>query len=44
MRSGALEAGVLFRAGEPVGDDPIEEWGTQLASKWPCSVLFEDDD
>jgi len=44
MRSGAREAGVLFRAGEPVGDDPIEEWGMQLASKWPCSVLFEDDD
>ena len=25
------------------GDDPIEEWVTQVASRWPCSILFEDD-
>ena len=43
MRSGALAAGVLFRAGAPAGDDPIEEWVTQVASRWPCSILFEDD-
>jgi hypothetical protein len=43
MRSGALAAGVLFREGAPVCDDPIEEWVTQVASKWPCSILFGDD-
>ena len=29
MRSGALAAGVLFRAGEPDSDDTVEEWVTQ---------------
>ena len=43
MRAGALAAGILFRAGEPDRDVPVEEWETQLASRWPCSILFDDD-
>jgi hypothetical protein len=43
MRAGARAAGVLFKAGEPDSDDAIEDWVAQLASKWPCSVLFESD-
>jgi hypothetical protein len=43
MRSGALAAGVLFRIGETNRAVSIEEWISQLASKWPCSILFDDD-
>jgi hypothetical protein len=43
MRAGALAAGILFRTGEPNRDVPVEEWESQLASKWPCSILFDDD-
>ena len=44
MRSGARAAGILFREGAAGSDDPIEQWVTQVASKWPGSVLFEDVD
>jgi hypothetical protein len=43
MRSGALSAGLIVRTSVPLEADPIEEWTSQVASKWPCSVLFEDE-
>ena len=40
MRSGALAAGLLVRAGESDREDLLKQWTETLASKWPCSVLF----
>jgi hypothetical protein len=43
MRAGGAAAGILVRIGTPAGEDPVEEWVKQAASRWPTSILFEDD-
>jgi hypothetical protein len=43
MRSGALVAGLLVRAGESDREDLLRHWTETLASKWPCSVLFDEE-
>jgi hypothetical protein len=42
MRSGALEAGLFVRAGEQDREQLLKQWMIDLASRWPCSMLFDD--
>lgn len=43
MRTGARDAGILFRDGPPDRTNPIQDWTARLASTWPCSIIFEDE-
>jgi len=40
MRSGALAAGLFVTTENADGQEFIEKWTTQLKSKWPCCILF----
>ena len=43
MRSGALAAGLSVKSDQADRDELLKQWVAQLASKWPCSLLFEDE-
>jgi hypothetical protein len=43
MRSGALAAGLSVRSDRADRDELLKQWVAELASKWPCSLLFEDE-
>jgi len=43
MRSGALDAGLIVKCEDANQEELIEEWTTDLKSKWPTNILFERD-
>jgi hypothetical protein len=43
MRDGARAAGMVVRDAPPNREEVIAEGVQQASSRWPCSVLFEDD-
>jgi len=43
MRSGALDAGLIVKCEDADQGELVEEWTTDLKSKWPTNILFERD-
>jgi hypothetical protein len=41
MRSGALEAGLFVNVEDVDGQLLVDDWVTDLKTKWPCFFLFE---
>ena len=40
MRSGALAAGLVVKAGEADGEELVEQWTASLTQRWPYCILF----
>jgi hypothetical protein len=44
MRSGALDAGLFIKTEDTERQQLVARWTAELNTKWPCCVLFIDDE